>query len=146
MAAASVLVMVGAAVWAFQLGDDTEPAPVATPEQSVTELAVPRGAAKCMVPTAEVLRQQPLAFEGIVQAIEDGEAVLDPTRVFAGERTDLVRVQAPTSAEMALIGFVDFQVGERYLVAASDDIVTVCGFSGPATPELTALYDEAFPG
>ena len=40
---------------------------------------------------------------------------------------------------------VDFQEGRTYLVSATDDRVTLCGFTAEETPELKAMYDEAFP-
>jgi len=51
---------------------------------------------------------------------------------------------APEGME-ALIGGVTFEPGQQYLITATDGVVNYCGFSGPATPELQALFDQAFP-
>ena len=51
---------------------------------------------------------------------------------------------APEGLE-ALIGGVTFEPGQQYLITATDGVVNYCGFSGPATPELQALFDQAFP-
>ncbi|WP_372728379.1 hypothetical protein [Nocardioides sp.] len=143
VAAAASALIIGAAVFALVArgGDEV---PVATAEASVTDLTLQPSANRCMVPTAELLAEQPLAFEGTVQEVGEEEVTLEATRFFAGEASDLVRVETPPSDALALIGFVDFRVGDRYLVSANDGIVTVCGFSGPATPERSALYAEAF--
>ena len=55
-------------------------------------------------------------------------------------------MQAPDRDLQALLAAVDFREGERYLVAASDGRVTLCGFSGPFSEELAELYAKAFPG
>ena len=82
------------------------------------------------------------AFAGTVAAITDGMVTLDADAWYAGEPTDQVEVDAPAELMHALIGAVEFEEGERYLVAATDGSVTVCGFSGPAT--TWPLYTEAF--
>jgi hypothetical protein len=45
---------------------------------------------------------------------------------------------------VALLGATEFTVGQDYLVSASEGGVSVCGFTGPASPELQAAYDQAF--
>ncbi len=149
VAAATVVLIGGAGVVGVLTltGEDDGPAD-AIAEASVTELAAPAAGAsgKCMVPSADVLRGQSLAFAGTVTDVSDEVVELEATEFYTGEPTDVVRVQAAASDLVALAGFVDFEVGQDYLVAANDGWVTVCGFSGPATTELSALYDEAFPG
>lgn len=148
VAAAAVLLIAGAGAFVLVNRDSGTPGPGSTTAGStVTELSAPvAGSAKCMVPTARVLGAQPLAFEGTVQEVTDGQVVLDPTNFYAGEVTDLVTVSASTADLQALVGAVDFQVGRTYLVSASDGQVSVCGLSGPYTADLAALYQEAFPG
>jgi hypothetical protein len=46
----------------------------------------------------------------------------------------------------ALIDGFDFEVGQQYLITAAEGTVNFCGYSGPATPELTAAFDQAFAG
>ena len=36
--------------------------------------------------------------------------------------------------------------GGTFLVTASDGVVNGCGFSGPSTPEMAGVLDEAFAG
>lgn len=151
VAAAAVLLIAGAGVFALaNRGDDQVPAaqdPSSSTGSTVTTLTAPGGAqGKCMVPNAELLSHQTLAFEGTVRSISAGVVTLDPTHFYAGGPTDLVEVQAPPEELTNLIGAVEFQEGGTYLVSATGGRVTVCGFSGPSTPALQSLYDQAFPG
>jgi hypothetical protein len=159
VAAAAVLLIAG--VGAFVLLErDTQDVPAAGPDgatgqsggaadaATVTTLTVPAnvGAAKCAVPSAEILAQQELAFDGVVDDITDGIVTLSPTTFYSGEPTDIVRVEAPPEVLGQLLLSVEFEVGERFLVSAFDGQVSVCGYSAPWSPELEQLYVEAFPG
>jgi hypothetical protein len=99
-----------------------------------------------MVPNADLLSRSQVAFSGTVQEVADDVVVLAPDRFYTGEPTDLVEVRSDPAMLQALIGAVDFQVDQRYLVSATDGRVTVCGFSGPYSTDLAALYTAAFPG
>lgn len=150
-AAAAVLVVGGVAFAATTGGDDTD-TPTAgsgtgesTP--SVVTLAAPSAAGgRCMVPNAEVLRGQEVAFLGTVEEVDDETVVLSVDEQYAGAEADEVRVESPAEQMQLLVGAVDFRDGEQYLVSATGGQVTVCGFSGPATGELERLYSEAFGG
>lgn len=148
VAAAAVLIIAGVGAFGL-LNNDSGPdqVPSAGSDPTMTHLSArAQGASgKCMVPNAELLSTQTLAFAGTVQEITDGVVTLEPTRFFTGEVTDLVEIEAPSADLQELVGAVKFEVGGRYLVSATDGQVTVCGFSGAATPELTDLYDQAFP-
>lgn len=114
---------------------------------SVTLLtAAPPTDARCAMPTAERLAAQELAFVGTVQSIDDSTVTLAPSRFYRGTSTERVEVTASAGELDALIGAVEFVEGETYLVSATDGRVTVCGFSGPVTPEREQLYDAAFGG
>ncbi|GAB2780569.1 hypothetical protein GCM10027020_37630 [Nocardioides salsibiostraticola] len=161
VAAAAAVVLIGVG-GAFVLGGEDDPVvptatdPVATPEQTPSE--VPGGAdvvvlsapgetvGRCAVPNATTLGGVDVAFDGVVREIDDTAVVLDPTLVYAGSEVEEVRVESPAAALSPLIAAVDFQVGERYLVSAVDGRVTVCGFSGPYSPDLEQLYVDAFGG
>ena len=43
-----------------------------------------------------------------------------------------------------LIQSIELEKGVRYLLAAEDGQLIVCGFSGGYDAELAALYDNAF--
>ena len=150
VAAAAVVIIGGVALFGF-LGHDDDPAapPTAVDDTTVTELTAPSAAAydaRCMVPNAEIVSQQALAFDGVVTTIADGVVTLTPSRWYAGDPTDLVRVQAPSDEMQELVSAVELEDGGRYFVSATGGQVTVCGFSAPYSADLAAIYDEAFPG
>lgn len=128
---------------AAESGSDTE---TARSEPTVTRLDAPQrtGQARCAVPSAKILAQQPLAFDGTVTEITDERVTLEPTMFYAGEPTDLVRVTAPPAELRGLLLSVEFQVGQRYLVAADNGRVSICGYSGLWSEGLERLYLKAF--
>jgi ABC-type phosphate transport system substrate-binding protein len=101
-------------------------------------------AGKCMVPNAEALATQTTAFEGTVLSVQDGTATLQVDRWFAGGESEQVTVAAPDEELRALLSAVDFQVGKTYLVSATGNRVSLCGFTAEKSPELEALYSQAF--
>lgn len=162
VAAAAVVLIAGVGIFGFlNRGADVPDVPTAqdtptrtdapsepsgTDDPTVTVLSVPSALpGRCMVPNADTLSRSPLAFDGTVEDVADGTVTLNSTTFYAGEQTDLVTVESSPEALAALIGAVEFEVGQRYLVSASDGQVTVCGLSGPFSPELENLYREAFP-
>lgn len=151
VAAAAAVVIGGVGIFALTNGpgateEDAPPLADGDDQVVITQLRAPAAAGfgRCMVPTAEVLANQETAFAGTVDEITDGTVTLTPTTYYAGEQADKVEVAASTPEMTALIGAVDFKVGETYLVSANGGQVTVCGFSGAATPQLQRLYDDAF--
>lgn len=99
----------------------------------------------CIVPSSEVLAPVEVAFAGTVSAIDGETITLTVDRWYAGGDTDTVVVTSPAGLE-ALIGSVPWVEGEAFLVSATAGTVNYCGLSGPATPELQAIYDGAFGG
>jgi hypothetical protein len=159
LVAAAAIVLI-AAVGAFALIDPSDdggattagsqPTTQPTTEASVTELQAPGAAAtagRCLPTTADALAGADVAFDGTVEEIEGDLVTLRVTQWYAGEETDLVTVEGPSEDLQALLAAVDFQDGQRYLVAAAPDgRVMVCGFSAPHSPRLERLYDRAFDG
>ncbi|WP_028644733.1 hypothetical protein [Nocardioides sp. URHA0020] len=146
LAAAAVLVIAGVGFAGFRAISD-DPAvspPAATP--TVTRLEVPpsAGAAKCMVPNAEVLATADTAFDGTVTSIVGDDVTLTPSHWYAGDETDTVVVTAPSEQMQQLVSGVRFQAGERYLVSASNGQVSLCGFSAAYGDDLAKVYAEAF--
>ncbi|GAB6985086.1 hypothetical protein [Nocardioides pyridinolyticus] len=148
VAAAAVLIIAGVGLFAVLAHGEDQPAPPpAADHQTVTELTAPGPeayAARCMVPNAELLSRQEVAVDGTVTTVADGVVTLAVSKWYAGDPTDLVRVQAPEAAMQELVGAVDFEEGGRYLVSATDGVVTVCGFSAPWSEDLAALYAQGF--
>ncbi len=150
VAAAAVLIIAGVGLFGvLNHGEDPAAPPTAADAKTVTELTAPSAAAyaaRCMVPNADTIAQQTVAFEGTVTAIADNLVTLTVTHWYAGGPTDLVRVQAPPADLAQLIGAVEFERGGRYLVSATDGRITVCGMSAPWSADLAALYEQAFGG
>lgn len=130
-------------------GDDTgTPGPEAAPETSsgpaAVELTLPESAAaKCAMPSAEVLSQMDTAFEATVTSVDGDRVTLDVERWFTGGEAGTVVVTQPSTAISEPV--VVFEPDRTYLVSATDDVVSMCGFSAETGPELAAMYDEAFP-
>lgn len=102
--------------------------------------------ASCLPVTAEFLADMPVAFAATVAAVEGTRVTLAVDRWYAGGDADTVVVTQASEASMALIGGVEFVEGSGYLVTATDGVVNACGYSGPDTPELRAVFDDAFGG
>jgi hypothetical protein len=87
-----------------------------------------------------------IAFEGTVTAV-DGETVTLAVDTWyrGGDDATEVVLNAPPGME-ALIGGIPFAAGGQYLISAVDGTVNYCGFSGEATPELRAGFQQAFGG
>lgn len=122
-------------------GGDDSPDQVAT----VLELEAPASdpMAMCMVLEPAILAENPIAFKGTVTSAEGGVVTLTIDEAYRGVDADVATLQAAEGME-ALIGGIDWQVGEQYLVSAYEGVVNYCGQTGPATPELQAMYDAAY--
>ena len=145
-AAAAVLVIAGVGAFALLGGGDDPAVPSANepPPSVMTLSARPPSTAKCMVVSPAVLQQQEVAFDGTVNSISDALVTLDVSHWYLGGDADQVTVQAPPADLQALVQAADFKVGQRYLVSATGGSVTVCGFTGPYSADLAAMYDQAF--
>lgn len=151
VAAAAVVLIAAAGTFALvDRGDDppptagTDPSSAAAP--TVTELALPGAVAgRCVVPNAQLLSSAAYAVDAEVVSVTEGVVTLDATEWYAGEPTDQLEVAQSGADLQALIGATEFEDGQRYLVAGTDDgRVMVCGFTGPYSEKLAALYADAF--
>lgn len=146
LAAAAAAVLVAGTGAALLTGDD--PAPTADPPTTL-ELALPAPdvSASCVEFRVEYLADMPTAFAGTVTDISDAAVTFDVERWYAGGSADVVIVAKVDSTTSAVLDAVTFAAGGEYLVTASEEgVLNGCGFSGPASPELTAAFAEAFPG
>ncbi len=135
-AAAGLIVAVIVAAVLFLPGRDAEPA---------LELSLGGGEslASCLVFDVATLAQMSPAFEGTVTNVDGERITLDVDRWFAGGDAEQVTLIGTAGME-ALIGGIAFQEGGQYLITAADGQVNYCGYSGPATPELRAQFEQAF--
>ena len=83
------------------------------------------------------------AFAGTVVELTDSVATLDVDRWFTGGEGAIVEIEYTPGFE-ALIGTPSLEAGQRYLITATDGVVNGCGYSGLATPEYEAAFEEAF--
>jgi len=140
VAAAAIVAVGGAAVAGVFDGGDPEPT-VLTLSTGETDPAT----MSCIALDPSLVAQSPVAFRAVVDTVEGERVTMNVDTWYAGGDADVVELTAPAGME-ALIGGLDFVPGETYLVSAYDGVVSYCGLTGPATPELQAMYDAAFPG
>lgn len=98
----------------------------------------------CLVPSAEFLADMPVAFAATVDAVEGDIVTMTVDRWYTGGDAQKITLTATLGME-ALIGGIPFEAGQQYLVSATNGVVNYCGFSGPVSPELQTMYDQAFP-
>jgi hypothetical protein len=146
VAAVAAVVLVAAAVFVVaQLAGDGGSS--AEPTQGPPlELAL--GAndvmASCLPLDAAILADMAPAFAATATSVDGQTVTLDVDRWYAGGDAGSVVLHAPAGMQALIDGF-DFEVGAQYLITATDGSVNYCGYSGPATPELAAVYAAAFP-
>lgn len=138
-AAAAVLLAGGVGYALTQGGEDST--------GDALRLALPGGGttvASCAGFEVATLRNMSPAFAGTATSVGEREIVLSVDRWYAGGDVEQVVLETPDPTTSAALDGVQFAEGERYLVTASEGTVNGCGYSGPATPELEAAFDEAF--
>jgi hypothetical protein len=63
---------------------------------------------------------------------------------YKGGSADEVRLESNNAPGIAMEGGINFEVGKRYLVTASDGTVSICGFTGEWSADLERSFQEAF--
>lgn len=170
LAAAAAVLVAGGAVAGVVAGDD-EPDPLATvtPAQpsdgsggsdgsgetdgsdEVVLAAPPASDARCMVPTVEAVARTEIALDATVADVSGDQVRLEVSQWYAGATDDgatpagTVVLTNPVDLRAAIGGVPDFEVGQRWLVAASRGTVAVCGFTAPWTPARARVFEQAFP-
>lgn len=139
----ALLLVVGVAGCASE--DDAGPGDAGASPAVVDLVAGPGPAGvRCIPVTSESVARMPLALRGTAVTVADDEVVLDVEEWYVGGDAGQVRLEPGGPVGPTLFGDVAYAEGESYLITASEGRVSVCGFSGPATPELQAIYDAAF--
>ena len=151
-AAAAVLVMGAGATYLATTGNDPTGGPAGGPSGGEVVLALPvvdpLTTMSCL-PVSEgmsALAQMTVALAGTATAVSEGEVRLDVSRWYRGGDAGTVVLRNAPEQQQSLVGATDFAVGEDYLVSASDGSVSVCGLTGPVSPDLQAAYDQAYGG
>lgn len=140
-AAAVVVAVAGGVVLAG--GGDGDEKPVASGPPVELTLGASNTMASCLPVDAEILADMPLAFAGTATQVEGETVTLTVEEWYAGGDAGTVVLHAQSGMEVLIDGFA-FTTGAEYLVSATESTVNFCGFSGPATEELQAVYDDAF--
>lgn len=118
------------------LGSD-EPAPLVLTANGSDALA------SCLPFDVAILQGMSPAFGGTVVELTDSVATIEVDRWFTGGDAEVVQINYTPGFE-ALIGTPSLEVGQRYLITATDGVVNGCGYSGVATPEYEAAFEQAF--
>jgi hypothetical protein len=98
-----------------------------------------------MVFDVALLADMSPAFAGTATSVEGETVTVTVDRWYTGGDAATVVLNGAVGSPALIDGF-EFVVGQQYLITAADGNVNFCGYSGPATPELTAAFDVAFPG
>ena len=144
----AALVAAAAAVLAIGVGAVLASSGGSSPTTHKTSLALKApvaarpGMNACIQFTVDILKQAPVAFGGTVTSVSAEVVTLDVDRWFKGGSADTVTVTAP-EANTAIDG-IELVQGKRYLISATDGTVNTCGYSGEATPDLEASFEQAF--
>ncbi|HKX74028.1 MAG TPA: hypothetical protein VJR05_01425 [Acidimicrobiia bacterium] len=133
--AAALAMVVGAAAVFGSLGASGDPLVLTSGASDPT--------ASCLPFDVETLADMSPAFAGTVIELTDSVATLEVDRWYAGEEAEVVEIQYTPGFE-ALIGTPTLEVGQRYLITAANGVVNGCGYSGLATPEFEAAFEQAF--
>lgn len=141
VAAAAVVALGSAAIINNSRGDGDSNVAAGTP----LELSLGDGSvlSSCMVFDVAILADMSPAFAGTAAKVEGDTITLDVDRWYAGGDAVTVVLRGAIGSPALIDGF-EFQVGEQYLITAAEGNVNFCGYSGLATPELTAAFDAAF--
>ena len=97
----------------------------------------------CAPLAAEFIADTHFAIEGRVTGIQGSTVTVEVLHQYKGEPADTVTVPQGTD-DLTSLPTQRFDVGGTYLISAVDGVVTTCGMTGPSTPELKSLYEEAF--
>lgn len=133
--AAALVVVIGGAALLGGPGTSGEPLVLAGPAGDLTAICLPFDVA--------TLGEASPAFGGTVVEVTDSVATIEVDRWFAGGDAEIVQIEYTPGFE-ALIGTPTLEVGQRYLITASEGVVNGCGYSGLATPEYEAAFEQAF--
>ncbi|MDT4920204.1 MAG: hypothetical protein QOI15_1106 [Pseudonocardiales bacterium] len=145
-AAAVAAIAVAGTLVAVNVGSDSKP--TAAPQKTVKHLALPTvggpATQMCIRFEADHLRDMPVAFSGTVAEATDTDVLIDVDHWYKGGSADQVQLANHNQPEVALEGGIQFEVGHRYLVSASDGTVSMCGYSGEWSAEFEQSFQEAF--
>jgi hypothetical protein len=141
--AAAAVIAIGGAVIVGNRGDGgTEVAAGPPLELSLGDSGV---MSSCITFDVAILSDMSPAFAGTATSVEGEAVTLSVDRWYAGGDAATVVLHGAAGSPALIDGF-EFVAGQQYLITAAEGNVNFCGYSGLATPELTAAFEAAFPG
>jgi hypothetical protein len=145
-AAATAAVLAAIGITLAVGGGDGDAPPAAQPGTTLTlGLAADDAAASCIGVSVETLRPMEVAFSGTATAVEEKAVTITPDRWYkGGNGATAVRLTTMGPEMVALLGNVQFEEGKRYLITATNSQVNACGFSAEWSPEMAAMFEQAF--
>ncbi len=143
--AAAAVVAVGGAVIVGNSGDGDGSTEVAAGPPIELSLGDSNVMSSCMVFDVALLADMSPAFAGTATSVEGETVTVTVDRWYTGGDAATVVLKGAAGSPALIDGF-EFVVGQQYLITAAEGNVNFCGYSGPATSELTAAFDAAFPG
>ena len=142
VAAAAIVAIGGTVIVANNSGDDSTEVTAGPPiELSLGDSNV---MSSCIVFDVALLADMSPAFAGTATSVEGETVNLTVDRWYIGGDGATVVLKGSAGSPALIDGF-EFEVGQQYLITAAGGNVNFCGYSGPATPELAAAFDAAFP-
>lgn len=135
--AAALIVVVGVGGLLATRSPSTGSTPLVLTAEGSTAMA------SCLPFDVQILADMSPAFAGTVTELTDSTATLRVDRWFTGADTDTVEIQYTPGFE-ALIGTPQLEVGQSYLITATNGVVNGCGYSGLMTPDLETAFEKAF--
>jgi len=135
--AAALVVVIGGAAFFGGLGSSEDPSPLVLTANGSDSMAM------CMEFDIAILQAMTPAFGGTVVELTDSVATIEVDRWFTGGDAEIVQINYTPGFE-ALIGTPTLEVGQRYLITATDGVVNGCGYSGLATADYEASFEQAF--
>jgi hypothetical protein len=136
----AVMAAVTAVVFVATLDDEAE--------RDELELVLPDPAetTSCLPFDGATLAQMEVAFLGTVTDVSSTTVTLAVDRWYRsdGRAADVVTMRHSFAEDAAALDGVEFVTGEHYLVTADAGVVGGCGYTGVATPELEAEFEEVF--
>ena len=142
---ALVALLAGLALTAPACGSTSEGTTAGESAGERLELSLGQGdaLASCMPFEVDVLADMSPAFAGTATAVNGDLVTLDIDHWYSDGDQTSATLSAPAGMQALIAGF-DFEVGEQYLITAAGTNVNYCGYSGLATPEMTAAFEQAF--
>ncbi|MER5529900.1 hypothetical protein ABT075_35860 [Streptomyces sp. NPDC002677] len=138
LAAAAGLLLLGGGIAAGVMAHDDNGHPASAGPLTLTTHSG-FGAQKCAAPSPDTLRGYPTLFVGTVTSVKGATVTFRVDSWLKGGDTQTVVLDSDASRPEALT----FSEGERYIVAAENGVVPVCGANG-ASDETVDEFRQAF--